>query len=292
MLKKDVVGVDKKTVVDLFHKEAETLKEVRHPHIVRGFESGITEDGVDYLVMEYAPKGTLRDVYPRDPQSRWSLEKVVAMVNDLADALYHLHNDKKKVHLDLNPKNVLRGAYDQLLLSDFGMVKEIDPKSIFRGGTYGYMAPERNNGKFSAKSDLHTLAAMAYEAFTGQRPYHVGRLEKTYSDPPSLVGRIQGVTDEVKQRGIQEVIFKALAYNPDDRCYENVKIFAEALEKACFGRIRWENRSLRADQQNQYLKIAECEEKLLYDPNDVTAHLDKGIALCNLGRDNEALRIL
>ena len=110
------------------------------------------------------------------------------------------------------------------------------------------------------------------------------------TDPQPLVGmKIDGISEEVqKNADIQKVFFKALADNPDDR-YENVKIFAEELEKACFGRIRWENRDLRVNQQNQYLKIAECEEKLLHDPNDVPAYLDKGIALYNLGRDNDAL---
>ena len=63
---------------------------------MRGLESGKTEDGVDYLVMEYAPKGTLRDAYRGDAPLPWSLEKVVAMVNDLADALDYLHNDKEE----------------------------------------------------------------------------------------------------------------------------------------------------------------------------------------------------
>ena len=55
----------RKKIVKQFHKEAEILKKIRHPHIVRGLESGRTENGVDYLVMEYAPKGTLRDAYHR-----------------------------------------------------------------------------------------------------------------------------------------------------------------------------------------------------------------------------------
>ena len=92
VLRRDTVKPDE---AKQFLKEVETLKKVRHLHIVRGLESG-KQNGVDYLVMEYAPKGTLHDAYPRDTDLRWSPEKVVAMVNDLADALRYLHDNEKK----------------------------------------------------------------------------------------------------------------------------------------------------------------------------------------------------
>ena len=127
VLRKDMVNPDN---VKKFHKEADVLKKIRHPHIVRGLKSG-NKGGVDYLVMEYAPKGTLHDAYNRDAPLPWSPDKVVAMVNDLADALDYLHNyngdrgdERSLMHLDLKPLNVLLGEYRQLLLSDFGLVKE------------------------------------------------------------------------------------------------------------------------------------------------------------------------
>ncbi len=208
VLRKDQVKPDN---VKQFLREAETLKKVRHPHIVRGLKSGKTEEGVDYLVMEYAPKGSLKDAYRGDTPLPWSPEKVVAMVNDLAAALRYLHDNENSLHLDLKPDNVLRGADGQLLLSDFGLVKELDSRSIAMGESCGYSPPEQflgmGRGKLSSASDQYSLAAMAYEAFTGQRPFFM-TCGGDGECPPSLVGKIDGISKEV-QRNIQKVIFKA-----------------------------------------------------------------------------------
>ena len=81
--------------------------------------------------MEYTPKGTLRDAYPQG--TRLSPEKVVTMVNDLADALDYLHNYKDDtgakrslVHMNLKPETVSLGAYGRLLLNGFRLVKEVN----------------------------------------------------------------------------------------------------------------------------------------------------------------------
>jgi tetratricopeptide (TPR) repeat protein/serine/threonine protein kinase len=286
------------TEVKQFRKEAEILKKLRHPHIVCGFESGKTKEGVDYLVMEYAPKGILSDAYKGDRPLPWSLEEVVAMANVLADAFDYLHNDKGILHLDLNPRNVLRGAYEQLLLSDFGLAKKVDDKSAVMGASHGYSPPEQGlledrgllkvaTGEIGFSSDLYSIAAMVYEALTRQIPFKLTRPDPE-TDPETLVGKIQGVPEGRDQTKIQEVLFKALAYYPEDRCYESVKIFAEELEKACFGRIR-EKRMLRDYEQDLYQKIAMCDKKLRHNPNDVPANLDKGMALYHLDHNRYAL---
>ena len=283
--------------VKQFRKEAEILKKLKHPHIVRGFKSGKTKEGVDYLVMEYAPKGTLSDAYKGDTPLPWSLEKVVAMANVLADAFDYLHNNEGILHLDLNPRNVLRGAYEQLLLSDFGLAKKVDDKSKVMGASHGYSSPEQGlledrgllkveTGEIGFSSDLYSIAAMVYEALTRQVPFELTRPDPE-TDPEPL-GKIQDVPEGRDPTKIQEVLFKALAYYPEDRCYESVKIFAEELETACFGRIR-EKRMLPDYEQNLYQKIAICDEKLRCNPNDVSAHLDKGDALCILEHNNYAL---
>ena len=288
VLRNDTVKPDE---AKQFLREVETLKRVRHLHIVPGLDSG-KQNGVDYLVMEYAPKGSLKDAYPRpnDKDSLWSLEQVVSMVNDLASALRYLHDNENSLHLDLKPDNVLRGADGQLLLSDFGLVKELDSRSIAMGESCGYSPPEQflgmGRGKLSSASDQYSLAAMAYEAFTGQRPFFM-TCGGDGECPPSLVGKIDGISEEV-QKNIQDAIFKALAYNPDDR-YENVKIFAEALEKACFGRIRWERRFLQPHQQNLLHEIEKYQEDIRINPRNADAHYNMGLKLYELKRDDEAV---
>ncbi len=245
--------------------------------------------GLINSVMEYAPKGSLKDAYRGDTPLPWSPEKVVAMVNDLAAALRYLH-DNEKLHLDLKPDNALRGADGQLLLSDLGLVKAVDSQSMAMGELYGYLPPEQfpgmGRGKLSLLSDQYSLAAMAYEAFTGQCPFFM-TCAGDGECPPSLVGKIEGVPLEVQQH-IQDVIFKALAYDQKDR-HKNVKIFAEELEKACFGRIRWERRYQQPHQQNRLQEIKKYEEDIRINPRNADAHYNMGLALSDLNRGEEAV---
>jgi serine/threonine protein kinase len=75
-----------------FREEAGNLLRINHKHIVDVEGFGITKDNVPYLVMEYAPHGTLRDAHPRD--THLPPEKVVEYVNQIADALQYLHDKK------------------------------------------------------------------------------------------------------------------------------------------------------------------------------------------------------
>ena len=291
-------------IVGQFHQEIETLSSLNHPHIVHGLESYSPNtannmfgfNDVDYLVIEYAPKGTLRDAYDRNKDSHWSPEKVVAMVNDLADASDYLHNytDNKKrkrlLHMNLNPRAVLLGAYGQFLLSGFWRAKNVgDEASEVKGYYHGYVAPEveEGRGQLDPLSDLYPLAVMAYEAFTGKRPFsdHIRRPETV---PIPLEG-IEGISGEVQQK-IQDVIFKALAYDPEERKehYENAKKFAEELEKACFGCIR-KKRPSRERMQELYQEIAKHDEAISRNSSNVDAHYQLGKALSELGHDEEAV---
>ena len=99
-----------------------------HPYIVHGLES---DETIHYWVMENAPKRRLCDAYPQG--TRLSLGKVVAMVNDLTDALLYLHYDKKMKHLNITPKTVLLGPYDLPVLSGFKLAQEVILHQVQRG---------------------------------------------------------------------------------------------------------------------------------------------------------------
>jgi serine/threonine protein kinase len=125
-----------------FLKEAQTLADLKHPHIVRILSFGVKGD-VPFLVMEYAPHGTLRQAHPRG--ARLSPTDVVEYVNKIAGALQYVH-DKGLMHLDLKPENVLLGAKGEILLSDFGLVQTVHntiSQPIQEKGTDGYAAPEQ-----------------------------------------------------------------------------------------------------------------------------------------------------
>ena len=97
--------------------EARTLAHLNHPHIVRVLDFAV-ERGVPFLVMEYAPNGTLRRRHPQG--TRLSLETILPYVQQVASALQYAH-DQRLIHRDVKPENMLLGLQEQVLLSDFGL---------------------------------------------------------------------------------------------------------------------------------------------------------------------------
>src|SRR5579862_890612 len=157
--------------IERFMIEASRLRELEHPHIVRILDIGL-EDGFPYLIMEYAPFGTLRKRHPQG--ERVPLATVISYAQQIASSLDYA--DKHNlIHRDLKPENLLIGADERILLSDFGIAlpmhhtESMSVQTI--GGTLAYMAPEQIRGKPRPASDQYALAVMIYEWLTGNRPF-------------------------------------------------------------------------------------------------------------------------
>ncbi len=86
-----------------FINEARAIR-LRHPHIIPLLDFGISRDDLPFLVMEYAPQGTLRDRHPRG--ERIPLSTIVSYVDQLASALQYAH-DQHVIHRDIKPANIL-----------------------------------------------------------------------------------------------------------------------------------------------------------------------------------------
>src|SRR5947199_2060548 len=126
--------------VDKFRIEARTIARLIHPHIVRVLEFG-TEGKTPYLVMDYAPNGTLRQRHPKGVIL--PLPLIVSYVGQLADALRYAH-DEKLIHRDVKPDNMLLGRRNEVLLSDFDIAL-VAQSSRYQSaqeiaGTMAYMA--------------------------------------------------------------------------------------------------------------------------------------------------------
>ncbi len=153
-----------------FLSEAQTMAALKHPHIIGCLDFGI-EHNVPYIVMDYAPGGTLRDLHPEG--NLVPLDTVVASVEQVADALQYAH-DQGVIHLDVKPENMLLGQSGEILLSDFGLARftrSVSKRVTSLVGTISYMAPEYIQRKPQAASDQYSLAMVAYEWLTGVRPF-------------------------------------------------------------------------------------------------------------------------
>src|SRR5579864_3466643 len=92
----------------VFLQEAQMLVRMTHPHIVRVLDFAL-EDGMPFLVMEYAPHGTLRQRHPRG--TRLPLDVIISYVNQVASALQYTH-DQRLIHRDVKPENMLLNSHD------------------------------------------------------------------------------------------------------------------------------------------------------------------------------------
>ena len=213
-----------------FLQEAQHLANLGHPHIIRVLHFAI-ERGIPYLVMEYAPSGTLRTRHPL--RSQLPGETIVAYIKHIADALHYLH-EQKLVHRDIKPENMLLGVNQEILLSDFGLAAVAHTTSSLslegRAGTPLYMAPEQIQGRPRPASDQYALGVMAYEWLCGDGPFHGSFMEfatqHLYASPPSLQERLPTISP-----AIERVVFTALAKDPKRR-FPSVREFAAALEQA------------------------------------------------------------
>jgi serine/threonine protein kinase len=214
-----------------FLNEACTIAGLDHPHIVQVLDYGV-ENGTPFLVMAYAPNGSVRQRFPEG--MRVPLEQIVPLVQQMASALDYAHQ-QRLIHRDIKPENILLEAQDQALLSDFGLVlvaQSIHTQAVTTTtGTILYMAPEMLEGKVHFASDQYALGIMTYEWLCGQCPFTGSFIQvatqHVVAPPPSLCERVPDLPPSV-----EHVVFKALAKDRAQR-YENVIAFANALQDAC-----------------------------------------------------------
>jgi len=203
---------------------------LEHPHIVRVLDYGV-ERKTPFLVMYYAPGGTLRQLHPKG--TRLPLPTIVTYVKQVADALQYAHREKL-IHRDVKPENMLMGRHNDVLLSDFGIAviahSTSSQKVETMAGTIAYTAPEQLQGHPRPASDQYSLGVVVYEWLCGDRPFQ-GTLtevamQHAMMPPPSLRQKAMEIPVEVEQ-----VVMIALAKDPEQR-FASVQAFAHALEQA------------------------------------------------------------
>ncbi|HET9921170.1 MAG TPA: serine/threonine-protein kinase, partial [Ktedonobacteraceae bacterium] len=218
--------------VDHFLAQAQITASLDHPHIVRLLEYGV-ENGIPFLAMQYIPNGSLRQLHPRGTQL--PLSTIVSYVKQVAAALQYIH-DQGLIHRDVKPHNMLLGAQNDILLSDFEIAM-ISQQGGYRRegvsdfeGTILYAAPEQIRTRPRTASDQYSLGIVVYEWLTGDWPFS-GTSEEVASQhilisPPSLREKQPAITSTVEQ-----VVLRALEKETTDR-FESVQDFAVALERA------------------------------------------------------------
>ncbi|HYT28166.1 MAG TPA: serine/threonine-protein kinase [Ktedonobacteraceae bacterium] len=212
-----------------FRKEARIVARLRHPHIVSIHDFDV-KDGTPFLVMDYAPNGTLRQRHPKGLALPPTV--ILPYIKQVADALQYAH-DRRFIHRDIKPENMLIDEQGMILLSDFGIAVVISTHSQSDReivGTIMYMAPEQLQGKPVMASDQYSLAIVVYEWLSGECPFKgsLGEVAAQHVNmtPPSLCARIPQLSP-----ALEAVVMRALAKDPAQR-FPSALDFAYAFEAA------------------------------------------------------------
>ena len=275
---------------DLFLEEARLLEMLKHPHILSIIDVGIHED-CPYLVTEYAPNGSLLDRIKREVGKPLPVEEALTMLEQIGQALQHAH-EQGIVHRDLKPENILFKANGDMLLADFGIARMLDTIGIRQGtiiGTPSYMAPEQFRGTASKESDQYALGCLAYELFTGRKPFiapdFVSMMFKQVSEQPVASRQL----DPQLPVHIEQAILKAMAKERSER-HADVAAFITTLRSPQKTKDQWleeGNDHLNGGHYEEALVAYDC--AILLDPNLALAYDSKGDALSDLKRYDEAL---
>src|SRR6266487_3536315 len=213
-----------------FEREARTISSLNHPHICTLYDID-TQDGIDFLVMEYLEGQTLAD---RLQKGALPSEEVLEIGIEIADALDKAHR-QGIVHRDLKPGNIMLTKAGAKLM-DFGLAKPAEAAFIASAsvgtptlsnrltvegtivGTFQYMSPEQLEGKEAdVRSDIFAFGAVLYEMATGQKAFsgksQASLIAAILDAEPPAISTIQPMTPPALDR----VVKTCLAKDPDDR---------------------------------------------------------------------------
>lgn len=224
-----------------FEDEASKLASIKSPHVVRVHGTGVIQEHYPFIVMELLEGESLKDYLRRVTTP--PLDVVVRIVTQLADGLRSAHR-AGIVHRDLKPGNVFlvpTGSGDtKAKIFDFGLAKWLGGSQITRTGallgTPYYMSREQvmDPASVDHRADLWSLAVLAYEMLTGERPFagsHPGAIFDAISagvhTPPSELR--PGLTEDV------DVFFLRALESEPERRFSDAGAFARAFTRAMTG---------------------------------------------------------
>ncbi|MGB9073540.1 MAG: protein kinase [Terriglobales bacterium] len=217
-----------------FHKEAQILSQLNHPNIatIHDFD---TQQGVDFLVMEYIPGITLSEKVAAGPLPE---EEVLRLGVQLAEGLAAAH-EQGVIHRDLKPGNVRVTADGRVKILDFGLAKLVGPLSWTEStqslgesqavaGTLPYMAPEQLRGQVcDARTDIYSAGTVLYEMVTGRLLFpgaQSGELvDAIFHREPTPAGKVNPKVS----LALEAVIGKALDKNPARRQQSASELMAD-----------------------------------------------------------------
>ncbi|MBI3892926.1 MAG: protein kinase [Candidatus Wallbacteria bacterium] len=219
-------GKDKK-YVDRFRWEGDIYKRLNHPNIV-GYVDMDEVDGVNFIAMEHVRGKPLDSVLAEKGRFTW--EDALRITGALADAMAHYH-DRKLLHRDLKPQNVLLNQDGIVKLIDFGIAVSLEQAAQPDGsivGTFNYSSPEQNQGrKLDERSDLYALGLMFYEMLTGKRVFPQSSLAEVSSAQLKADIPYPSAVESDVPKGLDKIVMKLIARDANARYQKAKEVLAD-----------------------------------------------------------------
>lgn len=223
--------------VSRFYSEARSVAKLDHPNIVTVYHCG-ENAGHHFFSMDYIP-GT--DLAKRLAEGPMDPKEAVRYVRDVARAIDYAHSHGV-VHRDLKPANVLIDPDDEVVLTDFGLAKQMEGEQGLTAtgtalGTPSYMSPEQAMGKSEDQgvaTDVYSMGAILFALLTGKPPFHSDTVMQT------LLQVMQRPAPNVRQLrpdvhgDLETIVSKCLEKSPAMR-YSSAKDLADDLDRFYHG---------------------------------------------------------
>jgi len=230
---------DQERLRERLFREARSAGMLSHPGIVTVYD--VEQQGaLAYIAMEFVDGPTL-DQLLSDAQPL-TANRMFAILAQTAAALDYAHS-KGIVHRDIKPANIMIAGDGTAKITDFGIAKITAAEQFTVTGsivgTPHYMSPEQVQGQaVDGRSDQFSLAVIAFEMLTGEKPYTGEHLTtvvyKIVAEEPIAPHRINSTLSGP----IENVLRKGLAKKADSR-YRTCSEFIDSLEKACASTKSW-----------------------------------------------------
>jgi serine/threonine-protein kinase len=224
-----------------FLREARAASALIHPNIVTVHEIN-SADGIDFIVMEYIPGGTLSALLSH---GRLPLAQALEYAIQICDALKSAH-DAGVIHRDLKPGNIMIAASGLAKVLDFGLAKRFAtdaapaPDTVSSGpltlagvamGTPAYMSPEQALGDaIDARSDVFSFGVVLYQMLSGALPFqgktNVMLMRQIVHDRPQPLRHLAPNVPPA----VVAIVERCLAKEPGDR-YASAAVVGEDLRR-------------------------------------------------------------
>ncbi|WNO10008.1 serine/threonine-protein kinase [Teredinibacter sp. KSP-S5-2] len=222
---------DNKKFNERFIREGQFIASLNHPNIITIYNIAKLKNGHYYIAMEYLEGGDLTKYRDQavDPQLALSL------IKQIAEGLTIVHK-KGIIHRDIKPANILYRDENTVVLSDFGIAKDLtkDLELTQVGITVGspiYSSPEQSQGEnLDPRSDIYSLGVVFLELLLGENPFR----GKSFSDTAIRHIKMPIPTLPEHLKLFQPLINKMLAKEPGDRFASCDELIQEIRQHALY----------------------------------------------------------